>query len=177
MREVNLLESYPRIKRDLAARESAITLQRGVARRFGPEYFDGDRTQGYGGYRYDGRWVPVAERIASFYGLTSAHRVLDVGCAKGFLLNDLERAVPGISVSGLDISEYALANAIPSQRGHLVRGNARDLPFPDKSFDLVLSINTIHNLPRAECVRAVAEIERVSRRYAYIQVDSWLNEA
>jgi len=174
--EVNLLDRYPRAKRNIAAREVAVPFQREVANRFGREYFDGDRTQGYGGYRYDGRWVPIAQRMRDFYGLSAGDWVLDVGCAKGFLLHDLADAVPGISLAGLDISEYAIENAMPDQRPRLVLGNARDLPFPDDSFDLVLSINTLHNLPRVECVHAVAEIERVSRKHKYVQVDSWLNE-
>src|SRR5512132_872925 len=104
VREVNLLDRYPRAKRDIASREAAVPSQRDVARRFGKEYFDGDRGQGYGGYRYDGRWIPIAERMRDFYGLRAGHRILDVGCAKGFLLHDFRQVVPGVRVVGVDIS-------------------------------------------------------------------------
>jgi SAM-dependent methyltransferase len=175
--EVDLLDRYPRTTRDIAARAAAVPAQRAVAKRFDREYFDGDRGQGYGGYRYDGRWVPVAERIRDHYRLAAGQRVLDVGCAKGFLLHDLRRAVPGLHVVGLDISGYAIAHAMADVRPRLVRGSAERLPFADRSVDLVVSINTVHNLDRAECVRALAEIERVSCGHRYVQVDSWLNES
>src|SRR5947209_16799650 len=111
MPEVNLLDLYPRSKRPIAARAAAVPQEREVAKCFGREYFDGERTQGYGGYRYDGRWVPIAEHARELYGLKAGQRVLDVGCAKGFLLHDLRAVVPGVQVAGLDVSQYALENA------------------------------------------------------------------
>ena len=174
--EINLLDRCPRAKRPLADNRGASDEFRQVARRFGREYFDGDRTTGYGGYRYDGRWVPVAERIRDHYGLTPAHRVLDVGCAKGFLMHDLRQVVPGMAVVGLDISAYGLEHAMPDAHGRVVRATAQRLPFADRSFDLVLSINTLHNLERGACVEALRDIERVSLRHKYVQVDSWLTE-
>lgn len=176
MREINLLDSYPRSQRPIAEREAAVPRERAIARQFGREYFDGDRSQGYGGYRYDGRWVAVATRMRDFYRLQAGDRVLDVGCAKGFLLHDFKQVVPGIEVVGVDISPYAIAHALPDVRPHLAVATATKLPFPDRSFDAVMAINTIHNLERAQCIEAVREIERVSRRFKYIQVDSWLNE-
>ena len=176
MREVNLLDAYPRIKRPIRERESAVALAREVAKRFGREYFDGDRTQGYGGYRYDGRWVPVARGMAEFYGLKSGERILDVGCAKGFLLHDFLQILPGVHVAGVDISEYAIEHAMDSVKPFIRVASADTLPFADKSFDLVVSINTVHNLELERCKRAIREIERVSRKYKYIQVDSWLSE-
>jgi SAM-dependent methyltransferase len=172
--EVNLLDRYPRAKRPIAERAAAAPLEREVAKRFGREYFDGERTQGYGGYRYDGRWVPIAERFRDHYGLEAGQRVLDVGCAKGFLLHDLEQVVPGIQTYGVDVSHYALTHAMPDLR--LARATADALPFADRSFDVVIAINTIHNLDLDRCKRAVREIERVSRAHKYIQVDSWLTD-
>ena len=174
MTELNLLDRYPRAKRPIAERAAAVPLQREVAKRFGREYFDGDRTQGYGGYRYDGRWVPIAERLRDHYGLKAGDRVLDIGCAKGFLLFDLEQVVPGIQTYGLDISHYALTHAMPDLR--LLRATADALPFADRSFHLVISINTIHNLDLERCKQAIREVERVSAAHKYIQVDSWLTE-
>jgi len=176
MREINLLDSYPRSKRPIRERENAKPLQREDAKKFEKEYFDGDRTQGYGGYHYDGRWVSIANRMKDYYKLKAGDTILDVGCAKGFLLHDFLNIVPGIRVTGLDISSYALQNAMNSEKDHLVRGNASDLPFPDNSFDLVISINTVHNLDLEKCKRAIRDMRRVSRRHTYLQVDSWLNE-
>jgi SAM-dependent methyltransferase len=176
LREVDLLDRYPRVTRDIDSRAAAAPGQRDVARRFGQEYFDGDRGQGYGGYRYDGRWVPIAERMRDFYHLRAGHRVLDVGCAKGFLLHDLRQVIPGVRVAGVDISPYALGRAVADVRPFLVIGSADALPFADATFDLVVSINTVHNLDRVGCVQALREMERVSRTFKYVQVDSWLTE-
>src|SRR4051794_7946447 len=152
---------------------------REVAQQFGPEYFDGPRTQGYGGYRYDERfWTGVAEDLRDAYEITTDTKVLDIGCGKGFLLHDLRRVAPGAKVFGLDISEYGLQNAMEDLRSRLVRGTADALPFPDAAFDVVLCINTIHNVPLERCKQAIREISRVKRPggHSYIQVDSWLNE-
>lgn len=173
MAELNLLHRYPRSKRNVAARTAAQVLQREVAMQFGREYFDGDRTQGYGGYRYDGRWLPVAETFCERWSLKPGDRVLDIGCAKGFLVKDLMTVCPGLEVYGLDLSAYALANAEPQVRGRLVIGDAAALPFPDGSFRAAIAVNTIHNLERPLCVQAVREMQRVAPQGGYIQVDSY----
>ena len=101
--------------------------------------------------------------------------VLDVGCAKGFMMHDLAELIPGITVKGIDISEYAIAHAIDDMKPHLQVACATKLPFPDKSFDITISINTVHNLEREECAQALQEIERVSRKGSYITVDAYRN--
>ena len=147
-----------------------------VARRFDSDYWDGDRKYGYGGYSYDGRWVAVAERLAAHYHLQPGAKILDIGCGKGFLLHDLRDAVPNASVTGLDVSAYALEHAIDDVRSRVVQGTAAHLPFADDSFDLVVSINTLHNLRVAELDSALREIERVGRGAKYIVVDTFRNE-
>jgi protein-L-isoaspartate(D-aspartate) O-methyltransferase len=147
-----------------------------LAKKFDVDYWDGSRNTGYGGYHYDGRWLDVAKKMAAHYGLKAGDRVLDVGCGKGYLLHEFTRAVPGIGVSGLDISHYALTHAKPEVAGFLHEGSAVALPFPDKSFDLVVSINTLHNLQLPELEEALREIERVGRRHRYVLMDSYRNE-
>ena len=174
MAEINLLDTYPNLNRDVEARFKLITPEhKRIAREFGKEFFDGDRLVGYGGYKYDGRWVKIAERFRDHYGLTRESSVLDVGCAKGFMLHDFMKVIPGIMVAGVDISEYAINNAMEDVEPYVMIGDARKLPFPDKSFDLVISITTVHNLHLEECKQAVREIQRVSRGNAFITVDSW----
>lgn len=147
-----------------------------IAGQFGRDYWDGDRRYGYGGYKYDGRWMPVARDMARHYGLKAGHAVLDVGCGKGFLLYDLSRAVPGLQVAGIDLSDYAIDNAREDIKPFLRKGNARELPYEDDSFDLVYSINTLHNLPVYDLKQAIMEINRVARGNAYIVVESYRNE-
>jgi SAM-dependent methyltransferase len=175
--EVNLLSSLPQTKRNVNARASAKTDDvLAKARAFGRDYFDGSRDTGYGGYRYDGRWVPVAKDIVAHFGLKPGQRILDVGCAKGFLVKDLMTACPGLEAFGLDISEYAMMHCEPEVVGRLHLGNCERLPFPDGSFDAVISINTLHNCDRDGVIRSLKEIQRLSRGRAYVQVDAYLNE-
>lgn len=173
MAEVNLLRSLPQGKRNVQARETAKTEDHiRISREYGEMYFDGPREYGYGGYRYDGRWQPVARDIITHFGLKPGDRVLDVGCAKGFLVKDL--VAEGIDAYGIDVSKYALMHCEPEVVGRLQIGSCDDLPFPDGSFDAVLAINTIHNLDRNGCIRAVKEIERLAPSKGFIQVDSYL---
>jgi SAM-dependent methyltransferase len=174
MAEVNLLRRYPRSKRNVGRRAEAKTddLVR-ISRQYGAEYFDGPREYGYGGYRYDGRWVAIAEDMVAHWGLKAGDRVLDVGCAKGFLIKDFMKACPGLEAFGLDVSEYALLKCEPETVGRLHLGNATHLPFPDNSFAAVTSINTLHNLSRADLITALREIERLAPGRGYVQVDSY----
>lgn len=174
MAEVDLLRSLPKAKRNiqkrLEAKDPAVVA---IAKQFGEMYWDGPREYGYGGYHYDGRWRAVARDIIAHYGLKPGMKVLDVGCGKGFLVKDLMLECPGLEAFGLDVSLYAIMNAPEETIGRLHLGTAEKLTFPDKAFDCVLSLNTIHNFPRARAVKAMAEIERVSRGASFVVVDSY----
>ena len=176
--EIDLLSKYPKVKRDLTARLEAKSEEaRAIGRCFGFDYFDGDRNHGYGGFTYQERfWKPVVPDLISHFELSNKSRVLDVGCAKGFFLHDLKKALPGIEIHGVDISEYAIGNAIETVRENVRVGDARQLEFADDSFDCVMSINTIHNLNREDCAQALYEIQRVSGGRAFITVDAYRNE-
>lgn len=174
MAEVDLLARLPKTQRNIEKRKEAQTPQNiATAREYGRQYFDGPREVGYGGYRYDGRWIPIAEDIIRHFNLKAGDRVLDVGCAKGFLVKDLMKVCPGLEAFGLDISEYALMHCEPEVVGRLHLGSADRLPFPDRSFSAVISINTIHNFERADAIRAVQEVERLAPGRGFIQVDSY----
>ena len=173
--EIDLLADYPKAKRDVDKRGLAKTEEdRRISRLFAEQYFDGDRRYGYGGYRYDARfWGPVVPAFHERYKLGAGSTVLDVGCGKGFMMHDLARLIPGIKIQGIDISEYAVANAIEDMKPFIRLANAKHLPFADKSFDLVISFNTVHNLAPEECKQALAEIQRVSRKHAFVTVDAY----
>ena len=173
-REIDLLKSLPKSERKVLERRDVKTIELiETARKFGREYFDGPRDFGYGGYRYDGRWKSVVSDLIEEYDITRGMRVLDIGCAKGFLIKDFRDAIPELDVFGIDISEYAIRNCHPDVVGRIYQGTATNLMFPDSSFDLVVSINTLHNLTHDDLVQALKEIQRVSRRASYIVVDSY----
>lgn len=175
MREFNLMRRYPAGKRNVQKRAHEKSDEHvRISRLYGREYFDGAREYGYGGYRYDGRWIAIAEDMVAHWNLKPGMRVLDIGCAKGFLVKDFLKVCPGLDAFGLDVSEYAMLHCEPEVVGRLHLGNALKLPFPDKTFDAVVCINTIHNLERDGCVQALREIERITRDgRSYVQVDSY----
>lgn len=179
MPELNFLATYQNAtKRDYVARVTAFDKAAcaTVARQWGADYWDGARQYGYGGYHYDGRWRPIADAIARHYKLQAGDRVLDVGCGKAFLLYELTQAVPGLEVEGIDLSAYAIARAKPEVQSHLQIGNATSLPFADHSVDLVLSLNTLHNLEIFDLATAVKEINRVGKKNKWICVESFRDE-
>jgi len=174
MAEIDLLRALPRAKRNIAKRaEAKNPAVVAIAKQYGEMYWDGPRDYGYGGYRYDGRWRPVARDIIAHYGLKPGMRVLDIGCGKGFLVKDLMLECAGLEAFGIDVSLYAIQHASEELAGRLHLGSADELPFPDRSFDCVISLNTIHNLPRQRAMKAMAEMERVSKGSSFVVVDSY----
>jgi Methylase involved in ubiquinone/menaquinone biosynthesis len=146
-----------------------------VAKKFDVDFFDGERCYGYGGYKYDGRWKNVAKRLVEFYHLKTGQSVLDIGCGKAHLLYEMMKLVPGLKIQGIDISEYAITHTIEEIKPYLSIKSAQNLDFPDKSFDLVLSINTLHNLYIYDLIKAVKDVERIGKQ-SYIVVESYRNE-
>lgn len=174
MAEIDLLRALPRARRNIQKRaEGKDPTVVAIAKQFGEMYWDGPREYGYGGYRYDGRWRAVARDLIAHFNLKPGMRVLDVGCGKGFLVKDLMLECPGLEVFGLDISLYALLNCEKAVIGRIHMGTAEKMPFPDCSFDCVLSLNTIHNFPRPRAVIALREVQRLSGGKAFVQVDSY----
>ena len=172
------MRNYPKSKRDVSKRSTAKTKEhRSIARQFGKEFFDGSRDTGYGGFNYDERfWQPVIPDFQNHFGLTGKSSVLDVGCAKGFMLVDFLKCIPGISVKGVDISEYAINDGHPDVKKHLKVASCDDLPFGDNSFDVTFSITTIHNMDLDGCIASLQEIQRVSRLGSFITVDAYRND-
>jgi len=177
-KEINLLKNYPKTKRDVHKRREAKTEEhRAIARKYEKDYFDGDRKVGYGGFNYDPKyWAKVVKDISDYYKLKSGDKILDIGCAKGFMLYDFIKFNPQFDVYGIDISEYAIENCIESLKGKLQVGNAISLPYPDKYFDLVISINTHHNLDGEDIIKAFNELQRVTKKNSYIILDGYSNE-
>lgn len=178
MPEIDLLDKYPKSKRPVDERASLIAAEhRVVARQFGKDFFDGDRLYGYGGFGYHPRfWTETVAQFKEHYGLTDDVSILDVGCAKGYMLHDFGLLMPDATLKGIDISEYAIENAIDDMKVNVEVADAMDLPFEDDSFDLVIAINSIHNLPLEDCKTSVRELQRVAKKHAFLTVDAWRND-
>ncbi len=175
--EINLMRLYPKPKNRMAERPEITEEDREISRRFDIDYFDGDRRHGYGGFSYHPRfWTDTVDLFTTHYSLAEDASILDVGCAKGFMLKDFSLRLPRAHLAGVDIAPYAIEHAEADVAPFLQVASADALPFDDNSFDLVISINTIHNLDRDGCLRALAEVERVHRGKAFVMVDGWKNE-
>ena len=176
-KEINLLRKYPKSKRNLKERENKKkNSDRIIARKFGKEFFDGERKHGYGGFIYNSKfWKPVVLDLKKYWKLNSSSSVLDVGCAKGFFLYDLIKIIPKIKIGGVDISKYAIKNSVPQIRKKLKIANAQKLPYKDNSFDYVISVNTVHNLDLKNCKKAIKEISIISKKNSFITVDAYRN--
>jgi 2-polyprenyl-3-methyl-5-hydroxy-6-metoxy-1,4-benzoquinol methylase len=175
MVEIDLMEKYPRTKRNLDERADQKTDEdKKIAKQYGKEFFDGERRHGYGGFNYNARfWTEVVKDFIKHYKLTNKSKLLDVGCAKGFMMHDFKLALPGMTVKGIDISKYAIETAMEDMKPFVSVADAKDLSmFKDKEFDLVISVNTVHNLKRPECIQAIREIQRVGK-HGFIVVDAW----
>lgn len=148
-----------------------------VAKQYGTDYWDGDRSYGYGGYKYmPGRWKPLAEALIRTYNLGAGSKVLDVGCGKGFLLHEMLLLEPELQVCGFDISVYGINCASDLVKPHLFLHQAQiTYPYADQEFDLVISLGTLHNLRLFDLKTTLTEIERVGQ-HAYVMVESYRNE-
>jgi ubiquinone/menaquinone biosynthesis C-methylase UbiE len=148
-----------------------------VAKKYGEEYWDGNRRYGYGGYKYiPDRWKAVAQALIDRYGLNAESSILDVGCGKAYLLYEIQKLVPGARLVGFDVSDYGLTSKHPDFSGTLTKHRAQDpFPFADKEFDLVISLGVLHNLRLPELAIAVPEIERVGVQ-KYVMTESYRNE-
>jgi ubiquinone/menaquinone biosynthesis C-methylase UbiE len=178
MTEVNLLKHYPRTKRNIDERGETVDDDiRKVARQFGKEFFDGDRNYGYGGYEYHPRfWTDTVSLFKEHYQLDDDARILDIGCAKGFMMFDFKSLMQEATIEGCDVSTYAAENSLPEMQPFITVASADDLPYDTNSFDLVISINTVHNLGREACGKALQEIQRVSKSNAFVTVDAWRDD-
>jgi len=175
--EINLLKNYPKLNRGVADRGVSKTAEdQALAREFGRDFFDGSRRHGYGGFNYNERyWNRVIPDFEQYWDLSRRDIVLDVGCAKGFMLYDMQRLIPGIGVRGVDISQYAIDHAMEEVKEYCQVANATHLPFDDNSIDVSISITTLHNLDQSGLEIALQEIERVSKRGAFITLDAYRN--
>ena len=134
------------------------------------EYYDGKRINGYGGFKYDGRWKALLPKIIKKYKLTKKSKVLDLGCKKGFLLKDLNILLPQIKSYGIENHSYALKKAVKCN-SKLIKSDYYKIPFKNKYFDFVIAFNSLYMQNLGDVIKSLKEIERVSKK-SYIVLAS-----
>ena len=140
----------------------------------GKEYYDGNRLNGYGGFKYDGRWKKLLPKIIKKYKLTKKSKVLDLGCKKGFLLKDLNSLIPGIKSYGIENHSYALKKAIKC-KSKLIKSEYYEIPFKNNYFDFIIAFNSLYMQNLGDVIKSLKEIERVSKK-SYVILASGEND-
>lgn len=140
----------------------------------GKDYYDGNRLNGYGGFKYDGRWLKMLPKIIKKYKLTKNSKVLDLGCKKGFLLKDLNILLPGIKTVGIENHAYALKKSVKCQ-SKLIQSEYYKIPYKNKHFDFVIAFNSLYMYNLGDVIKSLKEIERVSKK-SYIVLASGEND-
>ena len=103
----------------------------------------------------EGHYGPLARRVGKLAAEAHPAAVLDAGCGEGYYLTELGRVLPEAERWGVDISKEAVRMAAARDKGaHWLTATAAHLPFPDHSFDCLLSLFAL---------TAEAEFHRVLR--------------
>ncbi len=177
MREFNALHVYPQPTKPRYVGKNIRTIHnRIIAAYRDKEYYDGDRNNGYGGFKYDGRWKQVVETMCQDYGINEKTKILQLGCEKGFLLHDFKEKFPQMTVRGYEMSKYAIDNAMPSIKGFIDKGEYKKLPYKDHEFDFVIAIGVIYTLTLADAIACLKEIQRVGKGKSFITLGSYRHE-
>jgi ubiquinone/menaquinone biosynthesis C-methylase UbiE len=175
MREFNALQGYPQPKNIRYVSKNLRTIKNKIVASYRDEgYYDGDRNNGYGGFKYDGRWKDIAKFMYKEYGLNDNSSVLQIGCEKGFLLHDFKKIFPSLNVSGVEISDYAIEHSMESIKSNIVKVDSfTQCPFPDNSFDLVIAIGVIYPLNLADAIKCIKHIQRVGKGKSFITLGAY----
>ena len=176
MKILNLItKNHKKTKRKFIERmvDNKIEAMR-VARLYEYDYWDGKRRYGFGGYDYiQDYWTPVAKKLIKKFKLTNKSRILDIGCGKGFLLFEIKKILKNITIEGVDISKHAIKNSKKEVKKYLKKIDINKYKFKGK-YDLIISINTLHNLEIDDLSKVVKKIVKFSKN-SYIAVEGYRN--
>lgn len=128
---------------------------------YGRDYFDGGKGK-YGGYAKEGYWdYPVHHFTFQKIMAYKPTSVLELGCARGYILKKLEDV--GVVVKGLEVSEHCYHTRVVEG---VVTWDITQMPWPfkDKEFDLCFSAAVLEHIPEQHMDAIAQEIRRVSVR-------------
>jgi SAM-dependent methyltransferase len=174
MRELNLLEGYPKPQNIRFVSKNLRTINhRLIALKRDENFFDGDRNYGYGGYVYDGRWQIIAENIIKTYSLKSDENILQINSEKGFLLKDLKNYNEKLNLFGTETSNYAIKNTVDEVNKNIIISSPNNLPFDDNYFDFVLALGVVYTASLDDAIKIIKEIVRVCKNNSFITLASY----
>jgi ubiquinone/menaquinone biosynthesis C-methylase UbiE len=176
MKEIDLLTNYPVLKKRYVSKNSRTIKNRIIASYRDKNFYDGKRDNGYGGYKYDGRWKIIAKKIFDIYCLKSNAKILQIGSEKGFLLQDIKEIYPKSRVKGIEVSEYAIKHTNKKIKKFIQKGPFHNLPFKKNEFDFVIAIGPVYSLNLADAIKCLKEIDRVGKGKSFITLGSYDHE-
>jgi ubiquinone/menaquinone biosynthesis C-methylase UbiE len=177
MREFNALRAYPKPKKPRFVGPNFRTIKNKITASYRDQrYYDGDRNNGYGGFKYDGRWKKIVESMVKDYELSKETSLLQIGSEKGFLLHDFREYFPAMKIKGVEVSDYAISHSMSLTRELIVKSNFNKLPFKDKEFDFVIAIGVVYTLTLADAISCLKEIQRVGRGKSFITLGAYRDE-
>lgn len=177
MREFNALRAYPEPKEPRYVGKNIRTIRNRIIASYRDErYYDGDRNNGYGGFKYDGRWKKIVETMIEDYQLAEDCALLQVGCEKGFLLHDFHERFSKMKIRGVEISDYAIAHAMPAVKQFIVKSDFDRLPFANREFDFVIAIGVVYTLNLGDAISCLKEIQRVSKGKSFVTLGAYKDE-
>jgi len=177
MREFNALRYYPQPKEPRYVGPHIRTIRnRIIASYRDKRYYDGDRNDGYGGFKYDGRWKIIVKSMQEDYGLTENSALLQIGCEKGFLLHDFKEYFSSMKVRGVEISDYAIAKSMPLVKPYIVKSDFTKLPFEDREFDFVIAIGVVYTLNLRDAILCLKQIQRVGKGKSFITLGAYRDD-
>lgn len=128
-------------------------------------YFEHGEGSNYHGYTDDARFEAWADELIRLFDCKNKKlKVLDVGCAKGYLVKHLRDN--GVDAWGVDVSEYAISKSPVSD--YVQVADITNLPFPDNYFDVVTSHDVLEHISEDDTPKAIAECLRVGRKQYHV---------
>lgn len=178
MREFNVLKGYPQPTTPRYVGYNVRTIKNRIAAAYrDARYYDSERNNGYGGFKYDGRWKLAVNSMCDEYGLTEKSAVLNLGCEKGFIMHDFHEKFPDMKICGADVSSYAIENAMPSIKQHITHLDTfAKLPYADNEFDFVTAIGVIYTLTLYDAICCLKEIQKVGKGKSFITLGAYRND-
>jgi len=155
----------------MAKKSGKMSAPEKLSKIFDKDYFENGKATQKSNYA-DYSWP----RLGKYFTATARHiidlfnpaTVLDVGCAKGFLVYALEQN--GVEAWGIDASEYAVENAEEAVRDKIALGMAEKLPYDDNFFEVVTILDVLEHIPERNVAKTIKELLRVAKKHVIVRV-------
>lgn len=180
MKKISLFEEYSKNskKRYLKKNTRELISNKYLASLKGKSFYDGHRNHGMGGYKYDKRWNSVAQKLINFFKLNNKSNILLLNAAKGYLLFELKKILPGANIYGIEESKYAISKSKKEVKKFMKFNEGYKIPFKKNYFDLVFAPGYVYEFSLKDIIKALKEIKRVSKKKEniYITLGSYFDQ-